>query len=109
MASVLQFKPLCCYSLELGQTTVVGGRFIDFQTPFPANKSFRPNITIFFTLFAVGVSFAWLGVEHPSQWRAGVALYILGRKNHIYLPNYEIMTYCHSPVITYQVRSSKYL
>ncbi|KAF9562005.1 MFS general substrate transporter [Agrocybe pediades] len=38
----------------------------------------RPNITIFFTLFAIGVSFAWLGVEDPSQWRAGVALYILG-------------------------------
>ncbi|KAI0052263.1 MFS general substrate transporter [Auriscalpium vulgare] len=38
----------------------------------------RPNITIFFTLVAVGVSFAWLGVEDPSQWRAGVALYILG-------------------------------
>lgn len=38
----------------------------------------RPNITIFFTLLAVGVSFAWLGVEDPSRWRAGVALYILG-------------------------------
>ncbi|KDR78969.1 hypothetical protein GALMADRAFT_266386 [Galerina marginata CBS 339.88] len=38
----------------------------------------RPNITIFFTVVAVGVSFAWLGVEQPSQWRAGVALYILG-------------------------------
>ncbi|TFY73703.1 hypothetical protein EWM64_g10309 [Hericium alpestre] len=38
----------------------------------------RPNITIFFTLVAVGVSFGWLGVEEPSKWRAGVALYILG-------------------------------
>ncbi|KAI0636058.1 autophagy-related protein 22-like protein [Trametes polyzona] len=38
----------------------------------------RPNITIFFTILAVGVSFAWLGVEDPSKWRAGVALYILG-------------------------------
>ncbi|KAF9475099.1 MFS general substrate transporter [Pholiota conissans] len=38
----------------------------------------RPNITIFFTLVAIGVSFAWLGVEQPNQWRAGVALYILG-------------------------------
>jgi hypothetical protein len=27
---------------------------------------------------AVGVSFAWLGVEDPSQWRTGVALYVLG-------------------------------
>lgn len=39
---------------------------------------YRPNITIFFTLMAVGVSFAWLGVEDPSQWRTGVALYVLG-------------------------------
>ena len=39
----------------------------------------RPNIAIFFTLLAVGVSFAWLGVEDPSQWRTGVALYVLGR------------------------------
>ncbi|KAF4571295.1 hypothetical protein EYR36_008624 [Pleurotus pulmonarius] len=38
----------------------------------------RPNITIFFTLIAVGVSFAWLGVDDPSKWRAGIALYILG-------------------------------
>lgn len=38
----------------------------------------RPNITIFFTLLGLGVSFAWLGVEQPSLWRFGVALYILG-------------------------------
>ncbi|EIM91364.1 MFS general substrate transporter [Stereum hirsutum FP-91666 SS1] len=38
----------------------------------------RPNITIFFTFIAVGVSFAWLGVEEATKWRAGVALYILG-------------------------------
>ncbi|OJT02457.1 Autophagy-related protein 22 [Trametes pubescens] len=38
----------------------------------------RPNITIFFTILAVAVSFAWLGVEDPSKWQAGVALYILG-------------------------------
>nr|GAT54597.1 predicted protein [Mycena chlorophos] len=38
----------------------------------------RPNITIFFTILAVAVSFAWLGVEDASQWRAGVALYMLG-------------------------------
>ncbi|KZT01399.1 uncharacterized protein LAESUDRAFT_739186 [Laetiporus sulphureus 93-53] len=38
----------------------------------------RPNITIFFTILAVAVSFAWLGVEDPSQWKAAVALYILG-------------------------------
>ncbi|KAI0319520.1 MFS general substrate transporter [Amylostereum chailletii] len=40
--------------------------------------TWRPNITIFFTLLAVGVSFGWLGVEDPSQWRTGVALYIIG-------------------------------
>ncbi|KAJ8503031.1 hypothetical protein ONZ45_g11211 [Pleurotus djamor] len=40
--------------------------------------TWRPNITIFFTLLAVGVSFAWLGVDDPSNWRAGIALYILG-------------------------------
>ncbi|KXN91649.1 Autophagy-related protein 22 [Leucoagaricus sp. SymC.cos] len=39
----------------------------------------RPNITIFCTLVAVAVSFAWLGVEDASKWQAGVALYILGR------------------------------
>ncbi|OBZ72524.1 Autophagy-related protein 22 [Grifola frondosa] len=38
----------------------------------------RPNITILFTILAVAVSFAWLGVEDPSKWQAGVALYILG-------------------------------
>ncbi|PIL35431.1 MFS general substrate transporter [Ganoderma sinense ZZ0214-1] len=41
--------------------------------------SWRPNITIFFTILAVAVSFAWLGVEDASRWKAGVALYILGR------------------------------
>lgn len=40
--------------------------------------TWRPNITIIFTLAAVAVSFAWLGVEDPSKWQAGVALYILG-------------------------------
>lgn len=40
----------------------------------------RPNILIFFTILPVAVSFAWLGVQDPSQWPAGVALYILGRK-----------------------------
>ncbi|EIW57691.1 MFS general substrate transporter, partial [Trametes versicolor FP-101664 SS1] len=40
--------------------------------------SWRPNITIFFTILAAAVSFAWLGVEDPSKWQAGVALYILG-------------------------------
>jgi MFS-type transporter involved in bile tolerance (Atg22 family) len=47
------------------------GAWSDFGT-------WRPNITIFFTFVAVAVSFAWLGVENPDQWHAGVALYILG-------------------------------
>jgi MFS-type transporter involved in bile tolerance (Atg22 family) len=40
--------------------------------------TWRPNITIFFTVLAIAVSFAWLGVEHASQWQAATALYILG-------------------------------
>ncbi|KAK7682639.1 hypothetical protein QCA50_014439 [Cerrena zonata] len=40
--------------------------------------TWRPNITIFFTILAVAISFAWLGVEDPSKWQAGVALYVLG-------------------------------
>ena len=44
--------------------------------------SWRPNITIAFTIVAVAVSFAWLGVTDPAKWEAGVALYILGCKPH---------------------------
>lgn len=51
-------------------------------------KMSRPNITIFFTLLAVGVAFAWLGVKDPSQWRTGVALYILGCKSQLLRRNY---------------------
>lgn len=40
--------------------------------------TWRPNITIFFTVLAIAVSFAWLGVDHPSQWQAATALYVLG-------------------------------
>lgn len=43
----------------------------------------RPNINIFFTILAIAVSFAWLGVDDPSQWRAGIALYIIGCEYHI--------------------------
>ncbi|KAI6042904.1 MFS general substrate transporter [Pisolithus marmoratus] len=38
----------------------------------------RPYITIIFTLLAVAVSFAWIGVEDPSKWHIGVILYVLG-------------------------------
>ncbi|TRM55246.1 autophagy-related protein 22-like protein [Schizophyllum amplum] len=40
--------------------------------------TWRPNITIFFTIVAVAVSFAWLGVERADQWEAATALYVLG-------------------------------
>jgi hypothetical protein len=50
------------------------------ETPRLTRAS-RPNITIFFTLLAVGVAFGWLGVEDPSQWREGTVLYILGRQS----------------------------
>jgi len=40
--------------------------------------TWRPNILIFFTILSVGVSFAWLGVQDPSRWPAGVVLYVLG-------------------------------
>ena len=51
------------------------------QTSMTRHNFCSPNITIFFTILAVAVSFAWLGVEDPSRWQAGVALYILGRKS----------------------------
>ncbi|KDQ14935.1 hypothetical protein BOTBODRAFT_65877 [Botryobasidium botryosum FD-172 SS1] len=40
--------------------------------------SWRPNITIGFTMIAIAVSFGWLGVEDPSKWKTGIALYMLG-------------------------------
>ena len=40
-----------------------------------------PGLTsLIFTLVAVAVSFAWLGVEDPSRWQASVVLYNLGCK-----------------------------
>ena len=83
MASVLPYRPYCYYSLEHGPITVGGGVsysvhvcHLELNVLGPS----RPNITIFFTILAVAVSFAWLGVDDPSQWRAGIALYILGRE-----------------------------
>ena len=52
---------------------IIIGAWADYGT-------WRPNILIFFTVLAVGVSFAWLGVEDPSKWKAAAALYVLGRK-----------------------------
>jgi len=39
--------------------------------------SYRPWILIFFTLLGAGSCIAWFGVTDPSQWQAGIALYIL--------------------------------
>ncbi len=68
-------------------------------------EPYRPNITIFFTLLAVGVSFAWLGVEDPSRWCTGVALYVLGCGSR------DFCSYClistHAPaVLVIQVRET---
>ena len=53
---------------------------------------------------AVGVSFAWLGVEDPSQWRTGVALYVLGCRSRISILTVFISTHVPGvPVIAYQV------
>ncbi|KAG6915764.1 hypothetical protein DXG01_009969 [Tephrocybe rancida] len=42
-------------------------------------QSFYSQLELGPTMAAgVGVSFGWLGVDKPEQWRAGVALYILG-------------------------------
>jgi hypothetical protein len=70
------------------------GAWSDFGT-------WRPNITIFFTVVAVAVSFAWLGVEDPAQWRPSIILYILGRQSsHSSLNGFIIKSIW--PVITYQ-------
>jgi len=59
---------------------VIGGLSKSISIRSTCLKRSRPNITIFFTVVAVAISFAWLGVENASKWQAGVVLYILGRK-----------------------------
>lgn len=80
MESVSPCKQLFCCSSAHGPTTAAGGmeRRRDSKHHW-LKVSDRPNITIFFTVLAVAVSFAWLGVKDPSKWQAGVVLYILGR------------------------------
>ena len=55
-------------------------------------------------MLAVAVSFAWLGVEDAGDWKAGVALYVLGR---MYLQTYIVvliyLMYVVDEVIAYQV------
>ena len=49
-------------------------------------------------MLSVGISFAWLGVQHPSQWPVAVALYILGCKSCVpVLPSHVYL--CHSDII----------
>ncbi|WWC65513.1 uncharacterized protein I303_108131 [Kwoniella dejecticola CBS 10117] len=50
---------------------LIVGSFADYGV-------WRPHITTAFTALTWAVSFAWLGVEKPSKWEAGTALYILG-------------------------------
>ncbi|WWD16286.1 hypothetical protein CI109_100712 [Kwoniella shandongensis] len=50
---------------------LIVGSFADYGV-------WRPHITTAFTILTWAVSFAWLGVEQPSKWQAGTALYILG-------------------------------
>lgn len=58
------------------------------------NLTAGPNITIFFTVLAVAVSFAWLGVEDPSKWETGVALYVIGcEPNHNCISIHSTLTF----------------
>jgi hypothetical protein len=59
----------------------------------------RPNILIFFTILAVGVSFAWLGVQDPSQWPAAVVLYMLGCECCPFFPDH-FMYLCPSDILS---------
>ncbi|KAF9048575.1 autophagy-related protein 22-like protein [Panaeolus papilionaceus] len=55
---------------------IIIGAWADYGT-------WRPQITVLFTVMAVAVSFAWLGVEDPSKWQAATALYVLGCKKYM--------------------------
>ena len=80
MVSVSLFKRSCFLSLEHGRIMANGGEFTYCIESLNVWHCPRPDITIIFTIAAVAVSFAWLGVEDPSKWQAGVVLYILGCK-----------------------------
>lgn len=84
-----------------------GGNSVTLVAKNYAHRVLRPNITIFFTILAVAVSFAWLGVQDPSKWQAGVVLYILGRECASLAPYLNGQTLTRTfPVIAYQVRIS---
>jgi len=67
--------------LALGPITAVGGMFACGPPVPESDIKPRPNITILFTLVAVGVAFAWLGVEDSSKWQISIVLYMMGRKS----------------------------
>ncbi|KAJ3757682.1 hypothetical protein EV360DRAFT_45510, partial [Lentinula raphanica] len=48
------------------------------QPPFTLGCSDGDCVLPFLGEVRDTVSFSWLGVDHPSQWQAGVALYIMG-------------------------------
>jgi MFS-type transporter involved in bile tolerance (Atg22 family) len=58
------------FAIQAGMFLLIGS-FADYG-------SWRPWITISFTILAWGISFGWLGVVTPDQWQAGAVLYILG-------------------------------
>ena len=77
---LLQSKPHSFLWSERGQTTADGGEPYMQRIITCHLIIYRPNILIGFTVVAIAVSFAWLGVQDPSKWKAGVALYIIGRR-----------------------------
>lgn len=58
------------FALQAGMFLLIGS-FADYGT-------WRPWITITFTVIAWGISFGWLGVETPEKWQIAAALYIVG-------------------------------
>jgi MFS-type transporter involved in bile tolerance (Atg22 family) len=58
------------FALQAGMFLLIGS-FADYGT-------WRPWITISFTLVAWGISFGWLGVETPDKWQIAAGLYIVG-------------------------------
>ncbi|KAH8925171.1 hypothetical protein BT69DRAFT_1216815 [Atractiella rhizophila] len=50
---------------------LIFGSWADFGT-------FRPNILIFWSIFAYAIGFGWLGVHTPEKWKIGAGLYICG-------------------------------
>ncbi|KAH9988977.1 autophagy-related protein 22-like protein [Russula vinacea] len=56
-----------CFAIQAVMLLMIGA-WADYGT-------WRPNILIFFTILSVGSSFAWLGIQEPSQWPGGVCCF----------------------------------